>query len=389
MLINQQKTQTIIRVFLILGALEGFFGLIWFLSMPSDPKSALLFGYSRYRLLFMLGNLVAIGIFGALMVLSYRSPGWLTRTSKSIHKLLNTQERVSTLWIAVFILLYLGGAALWLASKDHWVIWVKPIMYLVGDYLSRIAPLLVWLVLLCAQTLVMLWLLRYRIKVGYRMLQIIAVMIYPSLMLFFASLHPNYYVVINREDNIIEWLTVVFLLLTTVVALVQMVIARRRTSPYVVFFVLFGLACVLFAVEEISWGQRMFGIESPEFFMTHSDQQEINIHNVINEQFSVRTKHIAAWFLFVYGAIFPLLALIPQVRSIAHRLRIVIPSKILIPGFTLASLMTWDRYFNGQDEEVAEFFLSTLLFLVLIFHFWKLDANKHIQEWLNTEIANG
>ena len=33
--------------------------------------------------------------------------------------------------------------------------------------------------------------------------------------------------------------------------------------------------------EEISWGQRLFGIAPPEFFATHNVQGEINVHNLI------------------------------------------------------------------------------------------------------------
>jgi hypothetical protein len=178
-------------------------------------------------------------------------------------------------------------------------------------------------------------------------------------------------VVINREDYIIEWLTVVFLVLAAVMAFIHFLKARTRSDHYGWFFVIFAVVCIFFAIEEISWGQRIFGLEVSEFFLNNSDQPEINLHNVINEQFSVRTKHLAAIGLFSYGVILPISAGIPWIRSLAGKFRIVIPSKVLIPGFTLASLITWDRYFNGQDEEVAEFFFSTLLFLSMVFYFWE------------------
>ena len=211
-------------------------------------------------------------------------------------------------------------------------------------------------------------------------IQIFSVLIYPGLMIFFASLHPNFYRVINREDNIIEWLTVEFLILTAVLAIIHALIARRRANQYVWFFILFAIACIFFAIEEISWGQRIFGLESPEYFLEHSDQLEINVHNVVNEQFSVRTKHIAAFGLFIYGVVLPVSTLIPSVRSLAEKFKIMIPSKILIPGFILSSLMTWDRYFNGQDEEVAEFFFSTLLFLSMVFYFWEARNKSKIKD---------
>ena len=34
-------------------------------------------------------------------------------------------------------------------------------------------------------------------------------------------------------------------------------------------------------MEEISWGQRIFGIESPEWFLKHNRQVETNVHNLV------------------------------------------------------------------------------------------------------------
>jgi hypothetical protein len=132
---------------------------------------------------------------------------------------------------------------------------------------------------------------------------------------------------------------------------------------------LFGGANILFALEEISWGQRVFGIESTKFFLENSDQQEINVHNVINEWFSIRTKHVAAFVLFAYGAVFPLTAINHRVKLLAHRIGVLIPPLVLIPGFVLASFLTVDMFFDGQDEEVAELFFSLFLFLTIAFQF--------------------
>jgi hypothetical protein len=134
-----------------------------------------------------------------------------------------------------------------------------------------------------------------------------------------------------------------------------------------------GIACILFALEEISWGQRIFGIESTEFFLKNSDQQEINVHNVFNEWFSIRTKHVAAFVLFIFGVILPVMGCHPNISQFFAKLGFVVPPKVLIPGFALASLMTLDHFFNGQDEEVAEFFFSLALFLFVLLEFFHTE----------------
>ncbi len=92
------------------------------------------------------------------------------------------------------------------------------------------------------------------------------------------------------------------------------------------FFLIFGVGCFLFALEEISWGQRIFGLESTKFFVENSDQQEINVHNVINEWFSIRTKNVAALALFTYGVVLPLAAINRNVRLVAKKLGVIVPS---------------------------------------------------------------
>jgi hypothetical protein len=360
-----------IKLFLALATIEGIIGLIWLLAIPPDPKTAWLFGYSRYRIIFILSDSVGTAIFTGLFVRSWLSPGWTEWAAGNVHAFFQNQRWKIFFWVTILVILFLGTTALWIGSKDHWTIWVLPSVLIVRNYLTRLAPLLFWLVFLCIQSLIMLWLLGYKVRLGYMVTQILSVLIFPGLMIFFTSLHPNFYREINKEDHIIEWLTVVFLILSAVLAIIHALIARRRANHYVWFFILFAIACIFFAIEEISWGQRVFGLESSEYFLEHSDQQEINVHNIVNEQFSVRTKHIAAWALLAYGVVLPMLARSYWVFSFVKRLGIVIPPLVLIPGFIFASVMTWDRYFNGQDEEVAEFFFSILIFLVMVFQFWR------------------
>jgi hypothetical protein len=254
----------------------------------------------------------------------------------------------------------------------------------VKAYLYRLAPFALWIAMISGQATVQLTLFGYGTKARYyRVLKGLSIVIFPIFSIIFwgfNQIDPYYYNRLTKEDNIVEWLTVVFLFLAAVLAIMYAVISKRYAPRYFWFFVLFSISCSVFAIEEISWGQRVFGFESPGYFVEHSDQQEINVHNVVNEQFSIRTKHIAALALFAYGVILPISALIPSVRLLAEKFRIMIPSKILVPGFVLASLMTWDRYFSGQDEEVAEFFFSTLLFLSLVFYFWESRNSATLAE---------
>lgn len=86
-----------------------------------------------------------------------------------------------------------------------------------------------------------------------------------------------------REDGLVEWLTVVVLLIMSAFS-GTMSYAFGRSKPgsgaktvwlFLAFLFFFG------AMEEISWGQRILGIESPEWFLKHNRQGETNLHNLV------------------------------------------------------------------------------------------------------------
>lgn len=86
-----------------------------------------------------------------------------------------------------------------------------------------------------------------------------------------------------REDGLVEWLTFGELLIMCVFSFIMSCVfgqsgsgnAAKRVWLFLAFLFLFG------AMEEISWGQRILGIESPEWFLKHNAQGEINVHNLV------------------------------------------------------------------------------------------------------------
>ncbi len=126
-----------------------------------------------------------------------------------------------------------------------------------------------------------------------------------GLFVFFALLYvvdSDSYDRVLDEDGPVEWLT--FLCLMTAATLAWRIARRLRGSGDVRrwFFIAFCLGSLLAGFEEISWGQRLFGIEPPDFFMERSDQQEINLHNVLQPTLNLKTKHVAGVVLALYGS---------------------------------------------------------------------------------------
>jgi len=72
---------------------------------------------------------------------------------------------------------------------------------------------------------------------------------------------------------------------------------------YFVLFVTFG--CIYLAGEELSWGQHLWGWNTPNWLRLANDQQETNLHN-ISSWFDQKPRVLLEIFVVVCGVFMPL-----------------------------------------------------------------------------------
>lgn len=90
---------------------------------------------------------------------------------------------------------------------------------------------------------------------------------------------------IYKEDGILEYLTVLFALLSSFLILLSL---RNQKSKIEIFVKIFlSLLFFIFGMEEISWGQRIIGLETPQSLAVINYQKEINFHNIFNPYFKI------------------------------------------------------------------------------------------------------
>ena len=117
-------------------------------------------------------------------------------------------------------------------------------------------------------------------KIAYPILAI-----YMAIIAVWALLDPEYYtLVLAKEDGPIEWLTVLGLVLSCMVCIYRVATLKTQKNwvfvgvwSFLALFAFFG------AGEEISWGQRIFNIESSDWFKQNNAQAETNLHNLVVE----------------------------------------------------------------------------------------------------------
>ena len=196
--------------------------------------------------------------------------------------------------------------------------------------------------------------------------------LFPALIALFTLiyfLNIDLYFQLTSEDGLVEWSTFFCLFISSVISLniaYSYYKERHKAQFFFFFFFLFNL---LAGFEEISWGQRIFEMESGDFFNTYSDQKEINLHNTFQGIVGIKTKHIALAVLFVYGVVLPWRKSVGKLNwKITREKYLILPPAFLLPAFVLATLLMLD-FPTGNEEELGEFFYSICFLLTCIYNY--------------------
>jgi hypothetical protein len=186
-----------------------------------------------------------------------------------------------------------------------------------------------------------------------------------------------------REDGMAEWLTFAALIVSAGYAvLISLAYARETDNKVASMLWLFVAFVFLFgAMEEISYGQRIFRIETPDFLRPdglqgkdsfYNKQGEINIHNLVicgvNLNKLVFGK-ILGVLLVLYLVVVPLLYRYNRkVHSYIDRRGIpIIQNYQLIIYFGVVVLTHLLRSRSPKANELLEF-VGCFVFLAIVMH---------------------
>jgi len=112
---------------------------------------------------------------------------------------------------------------------------------------------------------------------------------------------------LKGEAGIVENATVIFLVVAIGYCISSLILAQRQElSVYLkAWLVLLILGAAYFALEEISYGQHMFGWGTAESWKELNDQDETNLHNV-HSMFDQVPRALLTLGIFVGGILLPL-----------------------------------------------------------------------------------
>jgi hypothetical protein len=174
-----------------------------------------------------------------------------------------------------------------------------------------------------------------------------------------------------REDGAIEYATFVFLFLISLLQFYRLFSYGKNTKILWNISVFFLAILFLFgAGEEISWGQRIFDIQSGDFFSNNNLQKETNLHNLQIGDVKLN-KLIFSQILTVVMALYLLLMPVlyrkyTWAKNLVDSFVVPVPQNTHILAFLINTLFIAILPNLSRKWEVYELFFAAIFWLIFL-----------------------
>jgi len=160
-----------------------------------------------------------------------------------------------------------------------------------------------------------------------------------------------------EEDGVFEYLTAILALVSSVMLLIWTV--RRKKEVALTLGLSLSIILFLFGMEELSWGQRIFLLETPQAFQKINMQGEINIHNIsiFNRYLELLTQLFVLFMavFLIYSK--ELKQWVLSFSIIKKCAEFVPPPNFIVYGFLFLLLSIYNGYKSSELwEEIFAFF---------------------------------
>ena len=199
-------------------------------------------------------------------------------------------------------------------------------------------------------------------------LSLLIILVFIGFTLFYTNV--NLYRAYVSEDGVIEWLTVIVLFCSADISFKRIIRLRsQRNIRFLLFLFLTALLFCFGAGEEISWGQRIFGIESSDFFVNYNLQKETNIHNLFLYNIRINKVVFSLFLGIVIGSYLLILPVIykknANIKSFVDLIAVPVPRNYHIVSYVVLALVI--EVMHAPDKwELLEMVGSFMFFLIIL-----------------------
>jgi hypothetical protein len=194
-----------------------------------------------------------------------------------------------------------------------------------------------------------------------------------------------YWYIIAMEDGPVEYGTSIAYLLACILSFsISKGLYKQGQMFFTLLYVILSVGFIFICMEEVSWGQRIFHVQTPDAFMTYNTQKELTLHNMWGRQL-LHGSYIIIGF---YG-IFARLILPGKIKKHYNSVvNLFVPDYLLVfyflPVFILyvyydylspllvswfGEIFMWGKghFIHARDQEPVEFLLALgFLFFMMI-----------------------
>lgn len=132
------------------------------------------------------------------------------------------------------------------------------------------------------------------------------------------------------EDGMFQWMIFYTLLFASVMCFYRASILKPfRGNVFASCLIIAGFVFLAFALDEMSWFQRILGFNSPQFFQTHNTKMQVNFHHLViygfrvnNLVFTFAIKILATLYFLVLPFFYPKL---DKIKEFVNRFAIPLP----------------------------------------------------------------
>ena len=190
---------------------------------------------------------------------------------------------------------------------------------------------------------------------------------------------------INSEGGFIEYGTSLAYILAFIFALkIANYFRNNQSKNLATIYYFLAIFFLFIGLEEISWGQRLIGLESPDFFKSNNSQAEITIHNL----YGIREYLHHAYILIGFLGSFSWMIFSKRVNDLSkYYLPSWFISSFFLPTFIFFIILEFSDgfgFFISRDQEPVEFLLSLGFLAFTMISFFRQAVDK----LLNTSIGD-
>ena len=189
--------------------------------------------------------------------------------------------------------------------------------------------------------------------------------------IYFFYTNKDFYAYLVQEDGFFENLTSIFLFWSSFYLFYFFINNIKLKSIWWKMGIIIMIIGLFFgAGEEISWGQRIFHIESSKFFNENNSQKETNLHNMIVDGVKLNKLIFSNLLSIIFSIYFLILPILWRknnfIKKTINQFGIPIANNYQVIIFMISSLIIILSISNERKWEIWEYTFALTMFLIVL-----------------------